>query len=284
MPELPELDAAAAELRRLLQDRSLQSTEVAAISVLKTADPPLEALVGRPLTGVRRRGKHLLLELGDLDLVLHLARAGWLRHHAQAPAARSGPRKGPLALRLGWDDGSALDITEQGTHKAAALWVSADPGSLETIARLGPEADALDEQQLARICAGTRSHLKTVLTDQGRMAGIGNAWSDEILHSARLSPFAPAAGLDADGLKRLHTALQEVLARAREGLAGRPLDRIKRTKKALLRVHGRTGETCPVCGGTIAEVSFADSSLQYCPACQTGGRHLSDRRMDRLLR
>jgi formamidopyrimidine-DNA glycosylase len=284
MPELPELDAAVAQIDRLLAGRRLHGADVAAISVLKTADPPLSDLTGRELTGVGRRGKHLLLDLEGTTLVMHLARAGWLRHHAQAPSGPPGPRKGPLALRTVWDDGSALDVTEQGPRKAVALWASTAPEELETLARLGPEADALGEPALARICAGTHAHLKTVLTDQSLIAGIGNAWSDEVLHTARLSPFAAADGLDGQAAERLHGALREVLERAAAGLRDLPLDRIKRAKKALLRVHGRAGQECPVCGTAIAEVSFAERSLQYCPTCQTGGRRLSDRRMDRLLR
>ncbi|UQN28157.1 Fpg/Nei family DNA glycosylase [Brachybacterium kimchii] len=284
MPELPELDAAVAQIDRLLTSRRLHGADVAAISVLKTADPPLADLTGRELTGVSRRGKHLLLDLEGTSLVMHLARAGWLRHHAQAPAGAPGPRKGPLAVRMVWDDGSALDVTEQGTRKAVALWASANPEELETLARLGPEADALDEAAFRGICAGTHAHLKTVLTDQTLMAGIGSAWSDEVLHTARLSPFAAADGLDREAAQRLHAALREVLDRSAQGLRDLPLDRIKRAKKSLLRVHGRAGEDCPRCGTTIAEVSFAERSLQYCPTCQTGGRRLSDRRMDRLLR
>lgn len=284
MPELPELDAAVAQIDRLCTGRRLHGADVAAISVLKTADPPLFDLTGRELVGVGRRGKHLLLDLQGTVLVMHLARAGWLRHHAQAPAGPPGPRRGPLALRIVWDDDSALDVTEQGSRKAVAVWTTTATQRLETLARLGPEADALDETALSSICAGTHAHLKTVLTDQTLMAGIGNAWSDEVLHTARLSPFAAADGLDREAAERLHTALREVLARAANGLRDQPLDRIKRAKKALLRVHGRTGQDCPVCGTRIAEVSFAERSLQYCPTCQTGGRRLSDRRMDRLLR
>lgn len=284
MPELPELDAAVAQIDHLLVGRRLHGADVAAISVLKTADPPLADLTGHELTGVRRRGKHLLLDLGGVTLVMHLALAGWLRHHAEAPSGPPGPRKGPLALRMVWDDDSALDVTEQGTRKAVALWASTTPEDLETLARLGPEADAVDADGFAGLCAGTHSHLKTVLTDQTLLAGIGNAWSDEVLHAARLSPFAAADGLDREGAAHLHAALREVLERAAQGLAGLPLDRIKRAKKGLLRVHGRAGEECPVCGTRIAEVSYAERSLQYCPSCQTGGRRLSDRRMDRLLR
>lgn len=283
MPEQPELDAAAGRLREVLLGRTIERIDVAAISVLKSPTPP-QALTGQVVTGIRRRGKHLILDTEAVSLVVHLARAGWMRHHEHMPVIRPGPRKGPLALRIALGDGSALDVTEQGTRKGVAVWLTEHPLQLESVARLGPEAVDVDEAAFTRILAGTGSHLKTVLTDQTALAGIGNAWSDEILHRARLSPFA-AANRQGDGIARgLHSTMTTVLGEATEALAQAPLGRIKTAKKKLLGVHGRAGESCPVCGATIAEVSYVDRSLQYCPACQTGGRRLHDRRMDRLLR
>lgn len=284
MPELPELNAAADRLREHLVGRRVERLDVSAISVLRTAEPPVTSLVGRPVTDVTRRGKHLLLDHDGRVAVLHLALAGWLRHYTVAPTPKPGARGGPLAARWVLDDGSALDVTEQGHRKSVALWISDRPVELETLARLGPEADALTLPDLAAITGSTASHVKTVLTDQRLLAGIGNAWSDEILWRARLSPFAAANRLGEAGTQAVFDALRETLHLARDGLHDQPLDRMKRTKKSLLQVHGRAGETCPRCGGTIAEVSYASRALQYCPTCQTGGRRLNDRRMDRLLR
>ena len=283
MPEQPELDAAAGHLRTVLLGRTIERVEVAAISVLKNAAPP-SALTGRTIGAIRRRGKHLLVDADGQSLVMHLALAGWLRHHTVSPAPRPGPRKGPLALRIVLDDGSAVDLTEQGTRKSVAVWVSDQPDQLETLARLGPEASELGEETFAQILSATGSHLKTVLTDQRVMAGIGNAWSDEILHRARLSPFAAANRQDQRAVAGLHAAMTTVLSEATEQLAGTELGRLKAAKTKLLGIHGRAGSSCPVCGDTIAEVSYAERSLQYCPSCQTRGRRLNDRRMDRLLR
>lgn len=288
MPEAPELDAAAAFLRERALGRTIERIDLGSFSVLKTADPPHTALVGARITAVGRRGKFLLLGCAaaetEFHLAVHLARAGWLRWHATNPKTAVKPGRGPLALRLVLDSGSSVDVTEAGTMKGVAAYVTADPATLPEIARLGPEAGGLSLEDLAAILAGTGSRLKTVITDQELMAGIGNGFSDDILHAARLSPYATAKSLDADEVARLHAAIGEVLGSAAEAMAGQPLDRIKDIKHAGYRVHARTGLPCPVCGTDIAEVSFAERSLQYCPTCQTGGRRLSDRRMDRLLK
>lgn len=287
MPEAPELDAAVSQLREYVVGQAVERLDVAAINVLATAQPPADSLVGRTLAAVRRRGKHLVFDFEGRFAVLHLALAGWVKFQPEVPPmGRSGrrPGKGPLALRFALEDGSALEVTEQGTKKSVKLWVSDEPEQLETLARLGPEAGELKKEDFAAILGSTSSQLKTVLTDQERMAGIGNAWSDEILHRAQMSPFAAANRLDEESSNRLFEALRETLDIANSGLRGVKLDRIKATKKKLLRVHGRAGQECPVCGDTIAQVSFADRSLEYCPTCQTGGKKLNDRRMDRLLK
>lgn len=283
MPELPELDAAVDQLRAHLLGHRLERFDVTAFSVLKTAQPDHASMVGREITEIGRRGKFLLVGAEGRFAVVHLALAGWLRL-GQAPAGTPAPTAGPLAVRMVIGDGTALDITEQGRRKSVALWISDRPDELEKIQRLGPESDSIALEEFTDLLDGTSSRLKTVLTDQTVMAGVGNAWSDEILHRARLSPFATASRLDPEQVQALFTALQGVLGDVRTALEGVPLDRVKRTKKSLFAVHGRTGQPCPVCGGTVAEVSYADRSLQYCPACQTGGKRLSDRRMDRLLR
>jgi formamidopyrimidine-DNA glycosylase len=288
MPELPELDALAAGLWDAVGGDVVAHVDVRALNVLRTADPPFQELEGEQITGVSLRGKYLIIEAGDLSVVVHLALAGWIRLRSPAPEAPVRPGKGPLALRVICADvageTTALDVTEQGTKKSVAVWITRSVETLDQIEALGPEADVIDQDAFARICAATSSHVKTVLTDQGLLAGIGNAWSDEILHRARVSPFAAADRLTGARTTALFESIRTVLENARTTLSGTRPDRLKTAKKKLLRVHGRTGEPCPRCGDTIAEVSYADRSLQYCPTCQTGGHRLSDRRMDRLLK
>ena len=284
MPELPELDAAAGLLTDLVGSRTVDGAEIGTLNLLRTATPPIEALLGRPVASVGRRGKYLLVDCSGVTLVVHLARAGWLRWSRAAPARRIGPGRGPVALRLRFTEGGSLDVTEAGTRKSVAAWLTSDPGSLPELATLGPDAITVSRDDLARLVAGTAAHVKTILTDQRVLAGIGNGWSDEILHTARLSPYAPGRGLSPEQVDALYEAIGATMTRAREGLTGVGLTKLKDAKKSLLRVHGRTGLPCPVCGTDIAEVAFAERSLQYCPGCQTGGRRLSDRRMDRLLK
>lgn len=284
MPELPEVDAVVDRLRDRVVGHRFRDFQVVAFSVLKTAEPPHMSLVERELTGVSRRGKFLLLEAEGRFAVTHLALAGWLKLGERQPGERPPARSGPLAVRLDFDDGARLDLTEQGKRKGMALWITDAPDSLERIQRLGPEANAVTLEEFAEKLGAISSRLKTVLTDQTVMAGIGNAWSDEILHRAKLSPFAAANKLTGEQVTALHTAIQDVLTEVRDALTNVPLDRIKATKKSLFGVHDRAGQACPVCGGTVAEVSYVDRSMQYCPTCQTDGKKLSDRRMDRLLK
>jgi len=263
--------------------------DVVAINVLKTYDPPVSALAGLLVDGVARRGKFLDLDVGGLHLVIHLARAGWLRWREELPAAPPKPGKGPLALRVHLDGGSAttgFDLTEQGTKKGLAVYVVRDPAEVPGIARLGPEPldPAFTVDLLATLLAGSRQQIKGLLRDQSVVAGIGNAYSDDILHAARMSPFKPAGSLTPDDIAVLWQAIQDVLRDAVARSRGlQPAD-LKAEKKAGMRVHGRTGLPCPVCGDTVREVSFADRALQYCPTCQTGGKPLADRRLSRLLK
>ncbi|PPF16761.1 endonuclease VIII [Rathayibacter sp. AY1G1] len=286
MPELPEVQALALDLDARLGGRVLERLDVFAISALKTVAIPPSALSGETVHGVSRHGKFLDIAVGEAHVLLHLARAGWVRWRPERPTAPAKPGRGPLAARLVLDDGSGFDVTEAGTKKSLALSIVADPLDVPGVARLGP--DPLDpeftEEILGAILATAgRAQVKGVLRDQSRIAGIGNAYSDEILHVARMSPFKPAA-LTADELDRLYAALrytlEEALARA-EGLHAADL---KREKKLGMRVHGRTGEACPVCGDTIRQVVFHDSTLQYCPTCQTDGRILADRLLSRLIK
>lgn len=292
MPELPEVEALSAFLRERAVGHQVAQIQQLAINVLKTFDPPPSALVGRTLVETTRHGKFLDLIFVDaagepLHLVMHLARAGWLRWKESQPKAPARPGRGPLALRLTFDDGSGFDLTEAGTQKRLAVYVVTDPGLVPGVARLGVDPLSLDltpEKLGDLLAAAGRSQIKGVLTDQTVLAGVGNAYSDEALWAAKLSPFKPASSLAPDEVERLHEGLTGVLQAAVKASAGMSAGDLKAEKKAGLSVHARTGQPCPRCGDTIREVSFSDKSLQYCPTCQTGGRTLADRRMSRLLK
>ncbi len=287
MPELPEVEALKDFLSEHLAGHEIVRVLPVAISVLKTYDPPVTAVEGREVTAVHRYGKFLALRTGGGPyFVTHLARAGWLHWKDRLPSGAPHPGKGPLALRVALETGAGFDLTEAGTQKRLAVYVVADPGEVPGIARLGPDplADDFDERRLAELLSGERRRLKGALRDQSLIAGVGNAYSDEILHAARMSPYKPAGSLTPEETSRLHTALRTTLTEAVERSRGVAAGRLKAEKKSGLRVHGRTGEACPVCGDTVREVSFSDSSLQYCPTCQTGGRPLADRRLSRLLK
>jgi formamidopyrimidine-DNA glycosylase len=258
-----------------------------AISVLKTYDPPPSALEGHEVTAVHRHGKFLdLVTDGGPHFVTHLARAGWLHWKDRLPDGPPRPGKGPLALRVALETGAGFDLTEAGTQKRLAVYVVGDPQDVPGVARLGPDplADGFDERRFADLLKDERRRLKGALRDQSLIAGVGNAYSDEILHAAKMSPFKLAASLTPEETGRLYEALRSTLTEAVERSRGVAAGRLKAEKKSGLRVHGRTGEPCPVCGDTVREVSFSDSSLQYCPTCQTGGKPLADRRMSRLLK
>jgi formamidopyrimidine-DNA glycosylase len=291
MPELPEVEALARFLDERVTGRTVGRVYPVAVHALKTYDPPVTALEGQTVAGVGRHGKFLDLTVGDAHLVLHLARAGWVRWSEKLPALPPKPGKGPLALRplLTEPAGTGLDVTEAGTQKHLAVYVVRDPLDVPGVARLGPDpfdpAFTLEAfSALLQDAGQQRRQIKGVLRDQSVIAGIGNAYSDEILHAARMSPFKPAGNLTPDEVAGLYAAVGDTLAEAVERSRGLPLKDLKAEKKSGLRVHGRKGEPCPVCGDTIREVSFSDSSLQYCPTCQTGGRPLADRRLSRLLK
>jgi len=294
MPELPEVESLAGFLRERAVGRKVLDVEVPAFQALKTVDPPVAALRGLAVRGVARHGKFLDLAFGDggPHLVVHLARGGWLRWRDDLAGVRPArPGKGPLAARVRFaadEEGRApgFELTEMGTQKRLAVYVVRDPAEVPGIAGLGPDPLAADftVRALKEIVGGSRTRIKGLLRDQKVIAGIGNAYSDEVLHAARMSPFKIAGTLTDDEVARLHAAIVDTLREAVERSRGLAAQDLKSEKKSGLRVHGRTGEACPVCGDTIREVSFADSSLQYCPTCQTGGRPLADRRMSRLLK
>ncbi|WP_433563315.1 Fpg/Nei family DNA glycosylase [Nocardia sp. CA-151230] len=288
MPELPEIVALEQFLAEHAVGAVVGRVDVAALSVLKTFDPPVTALSGRDVTGVGHWGKHLGLDCDGLWLITHLSRGGWLRWIDEPGVNPPKPGKGPLALRVHFftPEGAtpAFDLTEAGTKKRLAVWVTGDPLSVPGIARLGPDALAVSEPEFAEILRGTSQRVKNALTDQSLLAGIGNAYSDEILHTARLSPFATSGTLDAGQVARLYAAMRATLSDAILRSVGQDAARLKGEKRSGFQVHARTGLPCPVCGDTVREVSYADKSFQYCPTCQTGGKILADRRMSRLLK
>jgi formamidopyrimidine-DNA glycosylase len=291
MPELPEVEALADHLRENALYRPVARVDVASMSVLKTYQPPVSALVDRVVTGAARYGKFLSVEFLDrpdepLHLITHLSRAGWLRWHETASVAPPKPGRGPLAFRVHLDHvgGPGFDLTEAGTQKRLSVYLVADPQEVPGIARLGPDALALSRDELAELLAGHTERIKNLITDQRFVAGIGNAYSDEILHTAKLSPYAVAGRLKPEQVDDLYAALRSVLSDAVERSVGQAAATLKGEKRSGLRVHARTGLPCPVCGDTVREVSFADRSFQYCPGCQTGGRPLADRRLSRLVR
>jgi len=299
VPELPEVESLAIFLRERAAGRVIDWAASATFAVLKTYQPDPAALTGREVTGASRHGKFLDLLTrpagqssggepggGELHLITHLARAGWLRWRDSLPAQPPRPGKSPLAFRLRFTDGSGFDLTEAGTRKRLAVYLVEDPGQVPGISTLGPDplAGTFTVQTLAGLLAGRRTQIKGVLRDQKIIAGIGNAYSDEVLHAAKMSPFRLAASLTPDEVAGLYAAMRSSLEEAVARSAGLAAGDLKAEKKAGLRVHGRAGQPCPVCGDTVREVSFADSALQYCPTCQTGGKPLADRRLSRLLK
>lgn len=296
MPELPEVEALCRFLDHRAGGRLVERAELASLSALKTFDPPVDTLVGATAGGCHRRGKWCCLQVGNTWLVLHLALGGWVRWYDRVPDGRAKLGKGPLALRVALSPDEELgpspgfDVTEAGTEKRLALWLVADPAEVPAVADLGPDAldPSLRPGDLAARLAQAGGTLKTALTTQRAVSGIGNAWSDDVLHRAGLSPFKPADRLDPDEAERLHAAMTEVLGRAlQRALLAVERDgpgALKADKRAGMAVHGRAGQPCPVCGDTVRQVAFARRSLEYCPTCQTQGKVLADRRLSRLLR
>ncbi|MBO0610048.1 DNA-formamidopyrimidine glycosylase family protein [Myceligenerans salitolerans] len=323
MPELPEVEALVRFLGERTAGRTVAGIEVGSIAALKTVDPPPAALVGGVVRGWERHGKWLDLAVsadepsgGDVrgssgsaegtaprlsthpvHLVFHLSRGGWVRWSDRLPATPVRPRLGGsgkgavIALRVRFDDGSGFDLTEAGTRKRLAVHVVRRPADVGMVASLGidPLDPAFTAGELGRLLDARNQQVKGLLREQSAIAGIGNAYSDEILHAARFSPFKLTRTFTEEDTARLHAAIEQVLAGAIAAATGKPAKELKDAKRAGMRVHGRTGAPCPgwdgsPCGDTVHEVSFADRSLQYCPTCQTGGQVLADRRMSRLLR
>ncbi len=289
VPELPEVEALAQFLREHAVGAVVGRVDVAALSAVKTFDPPVTALSGRDVTGADRWGKFLGMDCSGLWLITHLSRGGWLRWIDEpSPTPPKPGGKSPLALRVHFftPEGAtpAFDLTEAGTKKRLAVYIVEDPKMVPGIARLGPDALDVTEPQFAEILHGASQRIKTAIVDQSLLAGVGNAYSDEILHTAKVSPFANTKTLPAEKIAQLYEAMRTVLTDAVQRSVGQDAARLKGEKRSGMRVHARTGLPCPVCGDTVREVSYAERSFQYCPTCQTGGKVLADRRMSRLLK
>lgn len=288
MPELPEVES----LRRFVESRlaglTIERVELSAFSALKTFDPPLDALKGAEVLRARRQGKYLIFDVSsqdsELSMVVHLSRGGWMQWQEELTATKAKPGKGPLALRLGFSDGSGVNFTEAGTEKRLAIWLVRNLDAIENVRTLGPDPLEVTLDEIVGAITKHGSQIKKVLTDQKVLAGVGNAYSDEALHIAKLSPFKTASKLSPEEAHRLAEAIVDVLTDAVERSEGVAVAGLKKEKKSGMRVHGKTGQRCPECGDVIREVSFSAKSLQYCATCQTGGKPLADRRMSRLLK
>lgn len=289
MPELPEVEGLVRFLRAEAVGSVVADVAMASISALKTVDPPVTALAGLTVTGVERHGKFLDLDVDGLHVLFHLGKAGWLRWYDAMPATPIRPGKGPIAMRVKLDSVEGgnpfgFDVTEAGTKRRLAVHVVRNPSEVPAVAALGPDPLGMTPDEFEQVVRGRHAQIKGVLRDQSLIAGVGNAYSDEILHAAKLSPFAMADTLDDDEVRLVFDRMHEVLEAAVAAADGKPAKALKDAKRSGMRVHGRTGETCPVCGDTVREVSFADSALQYCPTCQTRGKILADRRTSKFLK
>jgi formamidopyrimidine-DNA glycosylase len=275
MPELPEMEAWRRQLDDPVSAFPIEKAGPAHVATLKTFDPPLSVLEGRRLAGAERRAKRLLFptEDGELVLLVHLMTAGRLRYLL---AGEKGPKT--PAFQLAFEGGSRLVLTEAGSKKRAGVWLLTPEAAEAELAHLGPEALGLGADALAEICARESRRLHSLLRDQKQISGIGRAWANEILHHAQLSPYALAPDLSRDEVERLAASIDEELARGLE-LRERGANNAK-----TYRVHDKLGEPCWRCETPIARVDFEEHTIFYCPACQTGGRVLKDRRLSRLLR
>ncbi|MET0767993.1 MAG: DNA-formamidopyrimidine glycosylase family protein [Aeromicrobium sp.] len=286
MPELPEVNALVEFLDEQLTGAVVAGVELASFSVLKTYDPPVSALQGLEVTGVTRHGKFIDVDVSGIHIVVHLAKAGWLRWSDPLPDTKLKLGASNIAARVRLDRGEGpsvgFDVTEAGTRKGLAMYVVRSVDEVAGIAALGPDPLAAGFE--LRPLLGRRMQVKRLLRDQKIIAGVGNAYSDEILHAAKLSPFAIAENLAEEEIVRLEAAVQGILRAAVEEARGKPAEELKDDKRTRMRVHGRTGEACPVCGDTVLEVTYAQSSLQYCPTCQTGGKPLKDRTTSKFLK
>jgi formamidopyrimidine-DNA glycosylase len=275
MPELPEMEAWRRQLDDPVSAFPIAKAGPAHIATLKTFDPPLQALEGRRLRGVERRGKRLLFPTddGELVLLIHLMTSGRLK---SLKAGENGPKT--PAFALGFTGGSKLVLTENAKRKRAGVWLLTPEQAEAELEHLGHEADSLDAAALGAILRGESRRLHSLLRDQKLIAGIGRAWANEILHAAKLSPYALSGDLSDEEVERLAAAMKEELARGLE------LRERGASDEKTYRVHRKLGEPCDVCETPLAQVDFEEHTIFYCPTCQTGGRVLKDRRLSKLLR
>ncbi|HET6672308.1 MAG TPA: DNA-formamidopyrimidine glycosylase family protein [Agromyces sp.] len=292
MPESPEVEALVEELGARLTGRALTAVDVLEFRVTKTRARPPETLIGERVTGATRHGKLVDVGFDSAHLVVSLGRHGWARWQVAdegegsgagaaaegggAAAAETEPAPPPALVTFAFDDGSTLEFTDAGEWLSLGCWVVDDPAEVPAVARLGPDpADpSFARADFDRVVAGRRKQVKAVLQEQESLAGIGNAYSDEILHAAKISPVAHAAALTEAQLDRLFEATVGTITATIDARRGVPIDQLKAAKVASMQVHGRAGETCPVCGGIIRDFSFASTTAQYCPTCQTDGEVL----------
>jgi len=281
MPELPEVEITARRLAAATRGATVESALAPGMNVMKTFDPPLEALAGREISGVRRVGKMPVVELGDLSLLVHLMSAGRLRLFDK----RASPKDRASRVLLRLEDGRELRLREFGTKQRAwaKLLPSAGVAADESVARLGPEAWPPPPLEEFAALVGQPRHLHPLLRHQGDIAGIGRSWVDEILWEARLSPFKKGSELSDEEVERLHAALH-VLGDAIEHYEETIPEQLPDKVPMPLRVHKREGQPCPRCGTTIEAVFFSEHQTNYCPREQTGGRVLKDRRLSKLLK
>jgi len=275
MPESPEVEVLARFVDEQTRGRGIRAVELDEFRALKTRNRPLNELAGRTISGVRRHGKHLAVATDDPTLVVSFGRAGWMRWLPADAASEDDPDAAPATEaapigRLTLDDGSAFVLTDAGSWLSFGLSVVDDGAEVAAIAKLGP--DPLDDDfslaDLDAVVTGRHKQLKAVLQEQESLAGIGNAYSDEILHVARLSPLVHASALDEGERARLFAAIREVLAGALAARLGLPIAELKAAKVAAMRVHGRTGAPCPVCGTLVEDIAGSKGAAQYCPGCQ----------------
>src|SRR5256714_9077183 len=274
MPELPEIEAWRRALDAPVSAFPIEKAGPAHVATLKTFDPPLRTLEGRKLAGAERRAKRLLFptEDGELVLLVHLMTAGRLRY---LPAGENGPKT--PAFRLRFQGGAELVLTEAGKKKRAGVWLLTPEAAAAELAHLGPEALRPGPERLGEIVHGESRRLHALLRNQHLIAGIGRAWANEILHTAKLSPYALSSDLDDEEVARLAAAIDTELERGLE------LREEGASDEKTYRVHRRLGEPCHVCGTPLAQVDFEEHTIYYCPTCQTGGRVLKERRLSRLL-
>jgi formamidopyrimidine-DNA glycosylase len=282
MPELPEVEIAARRLSRGAQGAVIESALAPGMVTMKTFNPPLDALTGASVAAVRRRGKMLVVDTGDLVVLVHLMSAGRLQLWDGRASLRD--RASRLLIRL--DDGRELRLREFGTQQRA--WAKLLPAAAlesdESVATLGPDAHPAPlPEEFARLLDQPR-HLHPLLRDQRTIAGIGRSWVDELLWTARLSPFQKGSELDQDARERLRMACDDVLGAALDHYEEVIGDKIPDKLPMPLAVHRRAGEACPRCGTKIEAIHFKDYVMCYCPEEQTGGRVLKDRRLSRLLK